>query len=247
MKENSSNISTIVKGVVFICCIAAVVCGYVVIDYYLNRQPDVDAIEVTGADGTTYTSYRTACSKGDFDAAREFVEKMKERAATAKFTSDKNALMKNIPEAEEYIFSSELNALASMNDEQANTRIILVINEDKAEGSPVNEGADIGKDCLIRVFGEGNNEAYKKYMNWVSKFNLKCDRVLDIAIACENKELAEKVMTLIRPNATFYYKPSSQHANDSDYKDVYAHYTTDSKDAAQKKYEEAVKSGAFNK
>ena len=31
-----------------------------------------------------------------------------------------------------------------------------------------------------------------------------------------------------------------------DHYDVYAHYTSTSKDAAQKKYDEAVKSGAFN-
>ena len=83
-------------------------------------------------------------------------------------------------------------------------------------------------------------------MHWVSKYNLKCDRILDIAIACGNKDLAERILRLFRPDATFYYKPSAAQPKEECYKDVYAHYTNDSKNAAKKKYDEAVRSGAFN-
>ncbi len=211
---------------------------------------NVDEITVTGADGKEYSSYRAACSNGDFDAAREFVEKMKVIKTAAESNDDdtkRSALEKSISEAEEYIFSSELNALASMNDPQATTRIILILNEYKVEGTPVTEGTVIGNDCYINRedYAEGKNDDYKKYMQGVSKFNLKCDRILDIAIACGNKDLAEKILRLIRQDATFYYKPSSSSPEDENYKDVYAHYTNESQNAAKKKYEEAVRDGVF--
>ena len=211
---------------------------------------DMDNIVVIGADGKEYHSYRTACSNGDFDAAREYVGKMKDKAASVDDHWERRPLEELIEEAEEYIYSGELNALASMNDKQANTRIVLILNEDKAEGTPVNEGANVGIDCRISYDKRrGNNYEYISYMDWVSKYNLKCDRILDIAIACGNKDLAERILHLIRQDATFYYKPTAASHDDrykEEYKDVYAHYTNDSKEAAQKKYEEAVRNGAFN-
>ena len=182
-----------------------------------------DEITVTGADGKKYSSYRTACSNGDFDAAREFIEKMKAIQTDAYSNRDfrkHDALSESIREAEEYIFSSELNALASLNDTQANTRIILILNEIKTEGIPVNEGTNV-VDLNFWNFQE-----------WVSNFNLRCDRILDIAIACGNKDLAERILRLFRQDVT--------------YREGVVHYINDSKDAAQKKYDEAVRSGAFN-
>ena len=79
MEGKSSTISFIVKGIVYLCCIGAIVIGlrYLITTMAEANNPALKEIKVTGVDGKTYTSYRTACSNGDFDAAREFVEKMK--------------------------------------------------------------------------------------------------------------------------------------------------------------------------
>ncbi len=219
-------------------------------------------IVVVGADGKEYHSYRTACSNGDFDAAREYVGKMKDKVVAVDDWSERERLEEQVYEAEDYIFTSEINALASMNTPEANTRIVLMLNEIMSKGIYREEGTIVGKDLNYRLEGTswsrdfeliigGSSSAdadfsYRQYSAWCSYFNMKCDRVLDLAIVFGNKELAEQVIRLIRQDASFIYKPSSQHPRNSDYKDVYAHYTNDSKDAAKKKYDEAMASGAFN-
>ena len=47
-----------------------------------NNEGTTQDISVTGADGTIYHSYQTACSNGDYDAARDYIGKMKLQLAS---------------------------------------------------------------------------------------------------------------------------------------------------------------------
>lgn len=211
-----------------------------------QKEKEQSKIVVTSG-GKEYTSYRAACNDGNFDAAREFVEVMKSKTTEVIGTDDRKALDKQIAEAEDYVFKAEMNYLASLNDEKANARIILLINEMQTEGVPRPEGTCVGKNCYVssRWGRDGDDDGYKDYIDWVSQYNLMLDKILDISIATGNESLAKRLLHLFRQDATTIYKPAAGRNKDDDYKDVYAHYTNDSKNTAQKKYQEAVRSGAF--
>ena len=53
-------------------------------------------------------------------------------------------------------------------------------------------------------------------------------------------------MHSFRSDPELELKLCKKEKGDTDHYDVYAHYTNTTKEAAQKKYDEAVKSGAFN-
>lgn len=214
-------------------------------------------ISVTGADGTVYNSYQTACSKGDFDAARDYIGKLKEQLVVVKAEgdySDIRAFSELIQEAESYVENEEVQYLASLNEERANNRIILIMNQRPIIGVEAAENACLGKKVYNRVIQSDVNDNlwnddcqtvtdFKKYIIWCGEHNSKCTSLLNIAIACGNQNLAQKIIHVFRPDPELLTKEIK---GESSYYDVYAHYTNTSKDAAQKKYDEAIKSGAFN-
>ena len=204
-----------------VCCIALAVtsCG---------PNLSTKEISVTGADGTIYNSYQTACSKGDFDAARDYIGKLKEQLVVVKAEGDYSeieAFSELIQEAESYVENEELQYLASLNDEQANNRIILILNQRPIEGLEAAEMACLG---------------------WCGNHNSRCSNILGIAISCGNQSLAKKILHSFRSDPELELKLCKKEKGDTDHYDVYAHYTNTTKEAAQKKYDEAVKSGAFN-
>ena len=220
----------------------------------VEKTNEEEKITVTGADGTVYHSYQTACSKGDFDAARDYIGKMKDRLVELKakgWSSGKTIAYKEATQqAEEYVANEEIQYLASLNEEQANNRIILILNQRSVEGLEAAEMACLGKHILkwyIDNDGEGTGEIqkYKKYISWCANHNSKCGNVLSIAIACGNQSLAKKILHCFRKDPELLLKNERKEAGRL-YYDVYAHYTNASKDAAKIKYDEAVKSGAFN-
>lgn len=216
-------------------------------------------ISVTGADGTVYNSYQTACSKGDFDAARDYIGKLKEQLVVVKAEgdySDIKAFSELIQEAEKYVENEEVQYLASLNEERANNRIILLLNQRPIEGLEAAEMACLGKDVyegflkkeVDDVMNDSPSELknYKRYITWCGNHNSRCSSILSIAIACGNQSLAQKILHSFRPDPELVLKKTR--GDEYTYKnyDVYAHYTNTTKEAAQKKYDEAVKSGAFN-
>lgn len=215
-------------------------------------------ISVTGADGTVYNSYQTACSKGDFDAARDYIGKLKEQLVVVKAEGDYSeikAFSDLIQEAEEYVANEELQYLASLNDEQANNRIILILNQRPIEGLEAAEKTCLGKHVFKAHMEDPKSystpdelKKFYKYIEWCGNHNSRCSSILSIAIACGNQGLAQKILHSFRSDPEI----QSVHclpAKDEYYEfffDVYAHYTNSSKENAQKKYDEAVKSGVFN-
>ena len=120
-------------------------------------------------------------------------------------------------EAENYIFNYEVNALISQNDKEANDRVIYLLNE-------------------FTIVGErepGSNLSSTSYGTSCAEFNKKCDKILDISISLKNRDMAKKIIPL--------YKEDEKYDEKS-----YLYYTYEMKESAQKKYDEAVKNGAFD-
>lgn len=207
-------------------------------------------MSVTGSDGAVYSSYQSACSKGDFDAARDYIAKLKEKNVVVQAEGDykeREAFENLIQEAESYVANEEIQYLASLNEEQANNRIILIINQRPVEGFEVAEMTCLGKDVYNSYIDNWDGvdavDDFKKYITWCGNHNTTCSNVLNIAIACGNQSLAKKILHCFRKDPQFLRKEVKGH---EDHFDVYAHYTSASKDSANKKYDDAVRSGAFN-
>ena len=235
--------------------VCSLVFGFVICGCNGENKAD-NTNSVTGADGTVYNSYQTACSKGDFDAARDYVGKMKEQLVMAETKGDyslRDALQKSIEEAEKYVENEELQYLASINEEQASNRIILILNQRPVDGLEAAENTCLGKKVDHRVIESSINDLawraknqtvtdFKKYIIWCGNHNSKCTSLFNIAIACGNKGLAKKLIHVFRPDPELLTKEIK---GSEGYYDVYAHHTNTSKDAAQKKYDEAVAAGVF--
>ena len=202
----------------------------------------VKEITVKGADGREYTSYRTACSNGDFDAAREYIEKMKVQLTEAKAKDNydlSSALRESIREAEDYVYNEEIQFLASLNEVQANNRLILILNMDAIEGFEAREGICLGKKVRKKYLDEYPNwlpdevESFRLYKSWCGKHNSKCDKLLNIAISCGNENLAKKLIHQYKNDPELELKNEKKEEKDYYYY-VYAHYTSASLDAAKK-------------
>jgi len=211
-----------------------------------------DAESVVGADGKTYYSYQSACNAGDFNAAREIIAKMEEKARNGYYSADEKEA---IEEAEDYVLNEEIQYLASMNDEQANTKILLIMNKSTDKDIEVAEGACLGKNIhqgdIDGDLSKSPQEirSFRKYISWCANYNAKCNTVLRIAIATGNQSLSKKILHLFKNDPEIVLK-NKRTDKDPDFIypfwDVYAHYTNGSRIAAKKKYDEAVKAGAFN-
>lgn len=211
----------------------------------IKRATDV---EVTGSDGQIYKTYQRACDDGDFNAAREYVVIMKKNGKALDLDRWDEKLMNEIvKEAEDYVFNAEVNYLALLNDLTANAKIIMLLS------NIPHEGEKMADDMLIKANHYSSYDIdgeYQTYVEWCSGYNLKCDRILDLAISINNQDLAKKILGMFKPDAT-YDKRRSKSENYKDdfpaYFDAYTKYTNESKTKALQKYNNAVKSGVFSK
>ena len=160
---------------------------------------------VKGENGKEYESYREACRDGDFDAAHKFLDRLKDEI-------DDRASKEKYQEAEDYVFNYEVNALVSQNSEEANTRIIYLLNEIPIEGTKqsigtISAGTDYGISC--------------------NRFNIKLNKILELAISMRNQDIAKKLLPLYKEDEVISdpYRVSA--------------YTYDTRDAAQAKYDKA--------
>ena len=130
--------------------------------------------EVTGADGTVYSSYQDACRNADFNAAYKIIE-----------------LTDGTEEDKDYVFNAEMLYLVSQNTEEASNRVLYLLAEYHIPGTPPSPKAEYRHDAY---------DAVKKYIEGISRFNNRCNSVLSLAISQGNETLARKVIELFKQN-----------------------------------------------
>ena len=168
---------------------------------------------VTGADGKVYDSYQAACRNHDFEAAYEWIEKNN--------GSDDD---------KDYVFNAEMLYLASLSTEEASNRIIFLLAEYQIQGIPVQSSAEYWDDSET-YFG------VKQYLEGIARFNNRCDNVLDIAIAQNNKALSCKIIKLYKQDIRYCHEFSERRKRHYIY--VNPGTSWSSKQAAQAKYKKA--------
>lgn len=188
--------------------------------------------------------YREACRNLDFEAAHKILDKI----TTKDSWWDGHTPKEDIIAATDYIFNAETLYLTSQNTEEANTRVVYLLSELPIEGRADPEGTKI--ELTDDMSDDGGFTAYRSYVN---RFNSKCLSILNTAISVGNKEVAEKIIPMIKEDANIvnkmekkiYGHRSNGEIDYTDSEESYVHYTTDSKDKAKRLYEQAVQEGKF--
>lgn len=151
--------------------------------------------------------------------------------------------------------ASFVTQLAAKNKREYSDIIIAMLQSYPVKGHPLAPG-HYSYDRLHKYNNETldkdnveYDEGHYKYCAWLPKYNQLCDHLLDVAIANRNSYLAQKILPLFKKNIeTVVAEENITRASDGEVVDNYSsyvrHYTADI-DAAKKKYDDAVRSGAF--
>lgn len=202
-------------------------------------------------------NYQKACEELDFDKAHQILKILRDVFFNEGLPGaywDRLSEMKGYDEyvqADIYIFREEVTYLMSLEDPAVENRIIKLIMETPLDGTALNEGY-----CSRYLAEEAESRGVKVwlYHYCLERYNRKCDIVMELAVLQGNQSLAKKVL--------MYYKDNMHVEEGADFEDKtmmikgkrielkalgegYIWYDSSDKDAAKKRYDEAVKNGVF--
>ena len=204
-------------------------------------------------------NYQEACKELDFEAARELLSELRQEYITTPdydLTSREKAENKYF-EAFDYIYKAEIQFLLSeFDDEECRDKITFLLEEIPIIGEKAPAGL-CNKSAINKVERNG-------YLVWVEHYNRLCNTILTLAINRNYPKLAKVALMQFADNmeitegGTHYYEwPNGDTGNVDDYKKVdgvtvdqyhaYVKYVGTDRDAAKKKYDEAVKLGVISK
>ncbi len=199
--------------------------------------------------------YNKACADNDYEAAHVILNKLREKALKSGWSYGEwlngNHMddYRNYEMADIAIFKEEASFLMGLDDPSAENRIIKLIIETPIDGIAMSEGF-IYSDEAYHIKSKNYGDA-GVYARCIYRFNQKCDIAIELSILFKNKSLAKRVLALYKDNIYAHAADYDETISVKGKKVVlhetgYAWYDTTDKDAAQKKYDEAVKNGVFN-
>lgn len=191
----------------------------------ITRWWNKTEISVKGESGEKFHSYQAACEAQDFAAAHQYVVKMEEASR-----KDRTIKEDDILDAKEYVFKKEAAYLLLDQGENGERRALYYLKE--LPRDIIVSCASHLIDLAIMVKNSGLaynaleiliNSVKRGDNNYIILENIDeiSDKLLDFAISNADKELANKILLLF--------------------------YNSHNKKNAHQKYDEAVKSGAFNR
>lgn len=122
-------------------------------------------ITVKGADGSEYESYQECCAAQDFQAAHQFLAKMK-NAISKKDDESKYDAERELESATEEVFKHEALFLMSQGDDAAKKRIVYLLKEEGYNREHI--------DMLIDLAIENDDEAFVKTL--ANQYNKEVDK-----------------------------------------------------------------------
>ena len=184
-----------------------------------------------------YESYQEACRDNDFDAAHVFIDDLfntYQETVTEETDFDGSsgekikAAASNYCLAANYVYSRELRFLANLNEDAAWDRALYLVKEMDVVGRKYPKDKE-------NIWPDGSCYFIECYQEYVELRNRQCDELLELAIDNKNQSIAEKVLRCFCENC-----------KTTDDIPSLVYYVNDDIRAAQMKYDEAVKSGAFD-
>lgn len=184
-----------------------------------------------GGNDSKPRTYVEAVSANDYVTAHAILDKYLQKAidGNAQGYSFNYEYIEQFWGAADHIYKSEMMYLIEMNDQAANKRLINTL-------------------AMMNIIGTKPlvNESYSKYTKeysyyiFVSRYNLLCDEILNISFLNNNREMASQVLMMYKEDAILRKKL----VDGCEYYTFTFSYK--SKEAATKKYNDAIKNGLLN-
>jgi len=205
--------------------------------------------------GEKYEDYREAVKALDFEAARntmsiyheKYLEELSEDGILHK--EDRKKAEGKYYEAFDYIYKAEIQYLLSeLRGDECKNKIAFLLEEIPIEGEKFPQGlCEYGVACRGSWGDEGL--PLDAYVIWTQHFNRLCDNILSLAINMKNQDVAKMILLKYVDNVEVTKGDSDGVKVNGvrvDGNHGYINYTSADRDTAKKKYDEAVKLGAFN-
>lgn len=122
-------------------------------------------ITVKNADGTEYESYQECCAAQDFQAAHQYLAKLK------------NSEVGGYDDAEEYVFKQEALYLMSQGDDSAKKRILFLLKEEEGTQTS-NRDIDDRISMLVDLAITNDDEEFAKLLATQFKSSDRLSRVI---------------------------------------------------------------------
>lgn len=197
--------------------------------------------------------YRDAVKARDFETARDimntyheiYLEELSKDGILRK--DERKKAEGKYYSAFDHIYKAEIQYLLSeLNGDECKDKITFLLEEIPVEGEKFPQGL-----ChySIACRGEWGDEGLPldAYIVWTQHFNRLCDTILSLAINRNNQDLAKMILLKYVDNVEV--TRGGDNVVDGvmvDGNHGYIKYTSVDRDAARKKYDEAVRIGAFN-
>ena len=197
--------------------------------------------------------YRDAIKALDFETARDIMNTYHERyleelSKDATFNDEERKKAQGMYySAFDHIYKAEIQYLLSeLNGDECKDKIAFLLEEIPVEGEKFPQGL-----CgyLIACRDEYDNGLpLDAYIVWTQHFNRLCDTILSLAINRKNQDLATMILLKYVDTVEVIKgdrPPVVVDGVEVDDNHGYIKYTSADRDAARKKYDEAVRIGAF--
>lgn len=178
-----------------------------------------------------FGDYKAAVNEGDFEAAHEILEKIHDAAVAEDFRAD---IADAYYDALDYVYKKEIQTILLNDGSDAEDKIVFLLSEIPEDGICPPRG-------IIDVY---HDLRFNDYCRFVPSFNRLCDVALTLSLNRNNASFAQNVIDLYKENVKIL--DSVDKVNGQDVGDHhYALFTNESRNAALKKYNNAVESGRF--
>ena len=210
------------------------------------------------SDTKSYKSYRDAVKDLNFEAAHDTLSSYREDylAELSKdwltYRDERAAAQGKYYQAFDEIYKAEIQyILSELRGDECKDKILFLLEEIPVEGEKMPAGL-----CTDYVAHRGSlgNEGIPldAYIIWTQHYNRLCSNILSLAINRKNQDLAKLIILQFVDNvevtAGDIRADSGSIRVDGvivDYHHGYIKYTSEDRNAAKEKYDEAVRSGAF--
>ena len=197
--------------------------------------------------------YRDAIKALDFETARDIMNTYHERYIEELSKSYSHRKERKKAEgmyysAFDHIYKAEIQYLLSeLNGDECKDKIAFLLEEIPVEGEKFPQGL-----CSYFIASRGDfgddGLPFDAYIVWTQHFNRLCDNILSLAINRRNQDLATMILLKYVDNVEVTTGDHPAVVVDGvkvDGDHGYIKYTSADRDAARKKYDEAVRIGAF--
>ena len=198
--------------------------------------------------------YRDAIKALDFETARDIMNTYHERYLE-ELSKDAICNEEERKKAQgmyysafDHIYKAEIQYLLSeLNGDECKDKIAFLLEEIPVEGEKFPQGLC---DYSVAKRGSSGDEGlpFDAYIVWTQHFNRLCDTILSLAINRRNQDLAKMILLKYVDNVEVIIgdrPPVVVDGVEVDCYHGYIKYTSVDRDAARKKYDEAVRIGAF--